>query len=121
MWCINCQIETNNDVCPVCKQKTIEDVPTDVLWCHECKIPVQQAVNQSDYKICPICHSKMKHLSTDLRPVFPEERLLVELLLEKNRMNGYKNQCGHLIADIMLMANLYLLRVRFFKQLMLTI
>lgn len=83
MWCINCQIETNNDVCPVCKQKTIEDVPTDVLWCHECKIPVQQTVNQSDYKICPICHSKMKHLSTDLRPVFPEERLLVELLIGK--------------------------------------
>ena len=83
MWCINCQIETNNDVCPVCKQKTIEDVPTDVLWCHECKIPVQQTVNQSDYKICPICHSKMRHLSTDLRPVFPEERLLVELLIGK--------------------------------------
>lgn len=83
MWCMNCQTETNNDVCPVCKQKTIEDVPTDVLWCHECKIPVQQTVNQSDYKICPICHSKMRHLSTDLRPVFPEERLLVELLIGK--------------------------------------
>ena len=92
MWCINCQIETNNDVCPVCKQKTIEDVPTDVLWCHECKIPVQQTVNQSDYKICPICHSKMKHLSTDLRPVFPEERLLVELLIGKKPYEWFRRR-----------------------------
>ena len=52
-------------------------------WCEHCHIPVQQEVNQQDFRICPLCHAKMKHLATDLRPVFPEERLLVELLLGK--------------------------------------
>ena len=32
---------------------------------------------------CPLCHGKTEYLSSDLRPVFPEERLLLELLLEK--------------------------------------
>lgn len=83
MWCLNCHIETNDEVCPICKNKTIEDIPTDVSWCSECCIPVQQEVTQSDFRICPLCHSKMKHMATDLRPVFPEEKLLVLLLLGK--------------------------------------
>lgn len=83
MWCLNCHIETNEEICPICKNKTIEDIPTDVSWCSECRIPVQQEVTQQDFRICPLCHSKMKHLATDLRPVFPEEQLLVLLLLEK--------------------------------------
>ncbi len=83
MWCVNCQIETNDEYCPICKNKTREDVPNDVNWCNECKIPVQQEVTQTDFGICPVCHNRMKHLSTDLRPVFPEERLLLELILGK--------------------------------------
>lgn len=83
MWCVNCRIETNDAICPVCNSKTREDIPTDVSWCSNCRVPVQQEVTQADFRICPICHSKMKHLSTDLRPVFPEERLLVELMLSK--------------------------------------
>ena len=84
MWCLNCHIETNEEFCPICKNKTIEDIPTDVSWCPECRIPVQQEVTQQDFRICPLCHSKMKHMATDLRPVFPEEQLLVLLLLGKS-------------------------------------
>ena len=83
MWCMNCHIETNEKVCPVCNNKTIEEIPTDVQWCPECRVPVQQEVTQLDFGICPICHGKMKHMAADLRPVFPEERLLVALLLDK--------------------------------------
>ena len=32
---------------------------------------------------CPLCRGKTEYLASDLRPVFPEERLLLELLLEK--------------------------------------
>ena len=32
---------------------------------------------------CPLCRGETEYLSSDLRPVFPEERLLLELLLEK--------------------------------------
>ena len=83
MWCKTCNIETNESICPICKSNTIEDLPVEVYWCKECKVPIIKQVNQSDKEICPICNGKLDYLSKDIRPVFPEERLLIELLLEK--------------------------------------
>lgn len=81
MWCKNCNIETNEEFCPICNTKTIEDIPNEVYWCSNCNIPVIQDINKIDKGICPICGKTMKYLSTDLRPVFPEERLLVEIII----------------------------------------
>jgi phosphoadenosine phosphosulfate reductase len=83
MWCRECNLETNESLCPICGHKTEEDTPTEVMWCCNCKIPVIRNVNAYNKGQCPICGGKMQHLSSDLRPVFPEERLLVELLLGK--------------------------------------
>ena len=83
MWCRNCNIETNEEVCPICGEKTVEDLPIEIYWCKHCKTPLIQLVNQVDKEKCPICGEKIKYLTTDLRPVFPEERLLLEILLEK--------------------------------------
>lgn len=84
MWCKTCNIETNENVCPICGSETVEDLPVEVYWCKHCKTPIIQAVTQADKGICPVCKRKTKYMSADLRPVFPEERLLLELLLEKN-------------------------------------
>lgn len=84
MWCRTCNIETNEIVCPICGTETEEDFPSEVYWCNCCKVPVLQTVNQADKGVCPRCGSKMKYMSTDLRPVFPEERLLLEILLGKS-------------------------------------
>lgn len=84
MWCRTCNIETNEIVCPICGTGTEEDFPSEVYWCNCCEVPVLQTVNQADKGVCPRCGSKMKYMSTDLRPVFPEERLLLEILLNKN-------------------------------------
>lgn len=83
MWCRNCNIETNEEMCPICGAKTIEDIPNEIYWCDECRVPVIRNINQVDKDSCPICGKNMKYLSTDLRPVFPEERLLIELLTGK--------------------------------------
>ena len=83
MWCRNCNIETNESICPVCSEETVEDIPVEIFWCKQCKIPIIQVANQPDKGICPVCGSKTKYLATDLRPVFPEERLLLEILLGK--------------------------------------
>ena len=61
----------------------IEDLPVEIYWCSECRTPVIQTSTQADKGICPICKRQTKYLASDLRPVFPEERLLVELLLKK--------------------------------------
>lgn len=82
MWCKNCNIETNEKMCPICGNESIEDLPIEVYWCSHCKTPVIQIVNQSNIGLCTICGSKTKYMSADLRPVFPEERLLLEILLD---------------------------------------
>ena len=91
MWCRSCNMETNEKYCPVCSEETVEDLPTEIYWCKDCKIPIIQNTNQSDKGICPLCGRKTKYLTTDLRPVFPEERLLLEILLEKEP-NEYINK-----------------------------
>ena len=85
MWCKSCNIETNEEICPVCGNYTVEDedITTKVYWCRRCNIPVIQKENQADKGICPLCNKKMRYLAMDLRPVFPEERLLLEILLNK--------------------------------------
>ena len=55
-----------------------------VNWCASCGIPVFYENNSAGSGCkCPLCHGETEYLSSDLRPVFPEERLLLELLLEK--------------------------------------
>lgn len=82
-WCSTCKIETRFSECPICGKKTEEGVPQEVYWCPECKTPIIHKVNQADKGICPICGKMATYMSTDLRPVFPEERLLLEILLGK--------------------------------------
>ena len=83
MWCKKCNIELNEEKCPVCGSTTVEDCPTKIYWCDCCKVPIIQYVNQSDEGYCPICKGKTRYLCSDIRPVFPEERLLIECLLGK--------------------------------------
>lgn len=91
MWCKQCNIETNASICPVCGETTEDDLPVEVYWCDCCRTPVINTVVQADKGYCPICGNKTKYLSADLRPVFPEERLLVELILGKDP-NVFKNK-----------------------------
>lgn len=83
MWCKNCNIQTNEKVCPVCGTGTVEDVPVEIYWCKECATPIIHLSSAADKGICPICGQKTRYLSSDLRPVFPEERLLLAILLDK--------------------------------------
>ena len=100
MWCKQCNIETNADICPVCGGTTVEDLPVEVYWCDSCKIPIINTIIQADKGCCPVCGGKTEYLSADLRPVFPEERLLVELLLERNPIVLLTNLFGQAITDI---------------------
>lgn len=55
-----------------------------VNWCASCRIPVFDENDLAGTLCkCPLCRGKTEYLSSDLRPVFPEERLLLELLLKK--------------------------------------
>lgn len=83
MWCKKCNRETNSNVCELCGTTTEQDAPVLVYWCDECKTPIIKSSDQIDKNICPLCGEETKYMCADLRPVFPEERLLVEILLAK--------------------------------------
>jgi len=83
MWCRNCNIQTNEDKCPICGGKTEEGVPTSAYWCDNCQIPVIKEEGKGNADKCPICGGKLRYLTVDIRPVFPEERLLFELCTGK--------------------------------------
>ncbi len=83
LWCKNCEKESLNEICEICGSATEIDIPTGVYWCDECNVPIIHKVTDRDKDTCPICASKTKYLCSDLRPVFPEERLLYEILIGK--------------------------------------
>lgn len=80
MWCKNCNKEAFSDICDMCGGITEEDIPTEIYWCSSCKVPIIKFSNAIDKNICPLCGRKTSYLCVDLRPVFPEDRLLFEIL-----------------------------------------
>ena len=47
-----------------------------IFWCQQCCVP-------SFYDVCPKCGLKLEYICTDIRPVFPEEKLLLAIMLKK--------------------------------------
>lgn len=84
MWCRDCNVEINEEKCPMCGRVTEEDIPVEVMWCSHCRIPIIHPLNTQGKGVCPTCEHKVHYISSDLRPVFPEERILLALLLNKN-------------------------------------
>ena len=83
MWCKKCNREAFDEVCDLCGSTTEQDIPTEIYWCKECRNPIIKIANELCKTTCPVCSSITTYLSVDLRPVFPEERLLVEILIAK--------------------------------------
>lgn len=71
--CKTCNIDVNQSECSICGNRAT--VESKLYWCSECNIPLYD-------EVCPICHEKGKSFTSDARPVFPEERLLLEILLD---------------------------------------
>ena len=74
--CKNCNnLECESSTCPVCNGRTVIE-STKIFWSRQFNVP---SFFERDYGSNEI----NKYIGTDLRPVFPEERLLIEVLLNK--------------------------------------
>ncbi|MBU5269225.1 phosphoadenosine phosphosulfate reductase domain-containing protein [Clostridium cochlearium] len=73
-YCKNCKLESKTSKCTICGNRT--EMKSKIYYCKKCNIPIY------DEK-CTICGEKGTYLSTDVRPVFPEERLMLEILLDE--------------------------------------
>lgn len=72
--CPKCRVPMTGDRCikPECRCNT--EVSMTIYWCDDCNIPIFE-------NRCPICGRDGRYVSTDIRPVFPEENMLVSILL----------------------------------------
>ena len=73
-YCNTCKIELDTSECSVCNSRT--EIKSKIYWCDECNIPIYD-------EECSLCGNKGHYVTTDLRPVFPEERLMFEVLLNE--------------------------------------
>lgn len=51
----------------------------EIFWCDSCSTPIIENFSTA----CPLCGATTRHLATDVRPVFPEEKLLLAILLDR--------------------------------------
>lgn len=70
--CETCNIEGDLSTCSVCGERT--QIKSKLYWCKECNVPLYE-------ENCSLCGNKGEESTTDIRPVFPEERLLLEILI----------------------------------------
>lgn len=74
--CKHCDdLECETSTCPNCGQRT-ELVETTIFYCKKCNVPVFDDE-------CECCHSRCERIGSDIRSVFAQERLLLEVLLNK--------------------------------------
>ncbi len=74
--CKHCDnLECDTSECPNCGQRT-ELVETTIFYCTKCNVPVFD-------EECGCCHSRCERIGSDIRPVFAQERLLLEVLLNR--------------------------------------
>lgn len=80
-YCNNCKMQTEESECSVCRKRT--KITSKLFWCKTCNVPTY---TQS----CPKCGSQGKYFTSDARPVFQEERLLIESVLgEPMKYHGH--------------------------------
>lgn len=81
--CPKCRVPMNGEKCikPDCGCAT--EMSSTIYWCDECNIPIFD-------KVCPTCGTEGKYISTDMRPVFPEENVLISIIL-KGDPAGYQH------------------------------
>lgn len=80
MWCAKCKKIQDYDVCDVCGSQTEPFVPTEIYWCDFCNSPIIQEFSEEQNIFCPECGYEITKIAKDMRPVFPEERLLLEII-----------------------------------------
>ena len=73
--CPKCRVPMNGEKCIKPNCGCVTEMSSTVYWCDECNIPIFD-------NVCPTCGAEGKYISTDMRPVFPEENALVSIILE---------------------------------------
>ena len=74
-----------------CNEKSV--MSTTLYWCKQCNVPIYE-------ESCPLCGEKGKYIATDIRPVFPEEKMLLAILLGHVNENRYNEITDEAISFV---------------------
>ncbi len=74
-YCPKCRLPMNGEKCIKPDCGSVTKTSSTIYWCSECNVPIFE-------KTCSLCGTNGSYISTDLRPVFPEENLLISLILK---------------------------------------
>lgn len=55
-----------------------------IYWCDDCNVPIFTSE-------CPVCGARGKYIATDVRPVFPEENMLISIILKDDPFKYQKS------------------------------
>lgn len=72
--CEKDNVNVGSSICPHCGQRAFPR-QSEIYWCDTCNVPTYT-------KECSLCGTVGKKISSDLRPVFPEEKILLETIME---------------------------------------
>lgn len=71
--CMELEVDKKTGVKMQCDKEPI--MANTIYWCEECNVPIYD-------ECCPICGNNGNYIATDVRPVFPEEKILLAILLK---------------------------------------
>ena len=71
-FCPECKVSSPRSECELCGTRTA--MSSKLYWCCLCNVPTYT-------EQCPVCGGRGEYFATDARPVFPEERMLLEAFL----------------------------------------
>ena len=77
--CPKCRVPMNGEKCIKPNCGCLTKMSSTIYWCKKCNVPIYE-------KICPVCGTEGNYISTDIRPVFPEENMLISIILKNNPM-----------------------------------
>ncbi len=82
--CPKCKVPMNGAKCINTKCGHPTENSSTIYWCDCCEVPIYE-------KNCPICGNQGSYIATDIRPVFPEENILISTLLSGNPFKYQKD------------------------------
>lgn len=72
--CPKCKVPMNGAKCINTKCGHPTENSSTIYWCDHCEVPIYE-------KECPVCGNHGTYIATDIRPVFPEENILISTLI----------------------------------------
>ncbi len=72
--CPKCKVPMNGAKCINTKCGHPTENSSTIYWCDHCEVPIYE-------KECPVCGNHGTYIATDIRPVFPEENILISILI----------------------------------------